>query len=69
LIWLRRLDHQDQRMNAGRRVFEPVNLSDVRMIERGEELRFALETGAAPEKTSGSTFSATSRFSLVSRAR
>jgi hypothetical protein len=53
-------------------VLEPINVRDVRMIERREKLRLALEAGAAvasPDTASGSTFSATSRLSLVSRAR
>ena len=43
------------------------------MVERGEDLRFALEPreaiGIVGERQAGSTLIATSRFSFVSRAR
>ena len=45
---------------------------DVRMIQRGQDLRFALEARepiGIGGNASGSILSATSRFSLVSRAR
>jgi hypothetical protein len=69
----RRPVHQlhDQRMDAAR-VLEAVDLRDVRMIERREQMRSrrkrASRSGsvATPD---GRTFSATSRSSLVSRAR
>ena len=52
--------------------FQAVDRRDIGMIERGQHLRFALESrhalGVAGE-ASGRTLSATSRFSLVSRAR
>ena len=52
------------------RVFEAVDARDVRMIQRGEHLRFALEAGQAlgiaARRASGRTLIATSRFSFVS---
>jgi hypothetical protein len=49
-----------------------VNVRDVRVVQRGEDLRFALEAGEAigiGGEGLGQDFSATSRFSFVSRAR
>ena len=62
---------EDQRMRLAA-VLEPVNRADVRMVERGQHLRFALEAGQAfgiGREGSGRIFSATSRLSFVSRAR
>ena len=54
------------------RVLEPVDLRNVRMIEGRERLRFALETGVPlgdrPRTRAARSFTATSRFSFVSRA-
>ena len=52
-------------MRAG--FFEAVDGGDVRMVQRGEYLGFALEAGqpiGIARERSGRTFSATSRFSL-----
>ena len=52
---------------------EAVDVRDVRMVERGERLRFALEPrqplGIVRKRRRAATFSATSRLSFVSRAR
>ena len=63
---------QDERARA-RRCPRGRRSRDVRMVERGEHLRFALEAGEAfgigGEAPAGRTLIATSRLSLVSRAR
>ena len=50
-----------------------MNLRDVRMVERGERFRFALESAPRARRrspqSSGSTLMATVRFRLVSVAR
>jgi hypothetical protein len=54
------------------RGFEAVNPGDVRMLKRGEELRFAVEAGdplGSPTTDAWSALIATVRLSLVSRAR
>ena len=53
-------------------VFEPVDGADVGMVQRGEDLRFALKRASRSESSanaSGRILRATSRFSFVSRAR
>ena len=65
---LDQLHHQ----RAPRRFLEAVDLRDVRMIERGEQARLALEARQAlgiVATASGRTLMATSRSSFVSRAR
>jgi hypothetical protein len=54
------------------RFFQAVNDGDVGMVQRREHLGFAREAGQSiriERESSGRTLSATSRFSLVSRAR
>ena len=70
----RPLDQFHHERRAHRLLFsEAVDGRDVGMIQRGEDLRFALEPREAlgvSRKRSGSTLMATSRFSVVSaRAR
>jgi hypothetical protein len=51
---------------------DAVDLRDVRMVERSEQLRLALEAGPAVvviDEVCGRTLIATSRLSLVSCAR
>ena len=68
------LQHQRARVPAdvGRSVVNAVDRADVLVIQRGEQLRFALESrqaiGVAREGL-GQTLIATSRPSVVSRAR
>jgi hypothetical protein len=55
-------------------VFQSVQVRDVRVVEGGEDLCFALEAGVAVRsgssaKSSGSIFNATSRPSFSSVAR
>ncbi|HEX9185638.1 MAG TPA: hypothetical protein VGB87_01110 [Vicinamibacteria bacterium] len=61
---------EDERLPAVGLV-EPVDLRDVGMVQRSEDLRFALEPREAVRgrRASGRTFRATSRPSFVSRAR
>ena len=59
-------------VDASWRSSRPVNGADVRMIQRREDLRFALNRAsrsASVANESGRTLMATSRFSFVSRAR
>ena len=68
----RSLDELEHQRVCAVRLLEAVDGSDVRMIQRGEDLRFASEAREAigsRANASGSTFSATSRARLVSRAR
>ena len=64
-------EFEDER-GAARLLFDAVNRGDMRMIERGEELGFAVESrqpiGIAARNT-GRNLRATSRCSRVSRAR
>ena len=53
-------------------LFKPVDVRDVRMVQRRQHLRFALESRKAIgilREASGNTLIATSRLSFVSRAR
>jgi hypothetical protein len=54
-------------LRAGR-FLQTVDGADVRVVERGEQLRLALEA-RQPIGIAGSTLMATSRFSLGSEAR
>ena len=64
---------QHERRARRSAVLEAVDRGDVRMVQRGQHLRFALEARQRdPDRartTSGSTLIATSRPSFVSRAR
>ena len=52
---------------------DAIDRSDVRMVQRGQDFRFALEPGESlrvtGQLTAGSTLIATARFRVVSMAR
>ena len=66
------LDQLQHKGLARPRFLKAVNRADFGMIQRGEDLRFALEAGkpvGIVRDSSGRTFIATSRLSVASRAR
>ena len=67
------LDELEDQVERAVHLFEAVDRGDVRMAERGQQLRFALEAGergsASPATAEGSALIATVRSRRVSRAR
>jgi hypothetical protein len=63
---------EDERARAAARLLESVDRRDVRMVQRGKDLRFTPESREAigvERERIGQHFQATSRARLVSRAR
>jgi hypothetical protein len=65
-------DQLKNQRTRGSGFFEAIDRSDVRMVERGQDVRFSPESRQAVGivgEISGRTLIATSRFSFKSRAR